>query len=163
MLGMSEQLRTEFIDAMAQYPSGVTIVTATDPDGAPVGFTASSFCSVSVDPPLVLVCLARTANCFPVFAVAESFAVSVLGAEQTELAFRFATKRPDKFAGDDFVTTAAGAVVVRDSPVRLECAVRSRVEAGDHTILVGAVEAVSQARHLRPAIYVDRGFIDTWS
>ena len=79
-----------FRAAMSRFAAGVTVVTTRDEQHRPYGFTASSFCSVSLDPPLVLVCLARTANSFPVFARSPRFAVSILQAHHVELAERFA-------------------------------------------------------------------------
>lgn len=144
--------------AMARFPTGVAIVTTDDEDGTPYGFTANSFCSVSLDPPLVLVCLARSANSFPVFARARHFAVSILRADHVELAKRFASKSPDKFAPGGFVRTAGGATVLGQALAALECGIDSRHLAGDHVILVGAVYRVLLADAGRPAVYFDRDF-----
>lgn len=91
-----------FKQAMASFPSGVTIVTTVDGDGKWWGFTATSFCSVSMDPPLVLVCLARGAECHPVFEAAEHFVIHVIHSEHTDLALRFATRGADKFGDGSF-------------------------------------------------------------
>ena len=99
---MDDVDQAAFREAMARFPAGVTIVTTADRAGRPRGFTASSFCSVSLDPPLVLVCLARSAESYPVFDTCDRFAVSMLGEDDADLAHRFATRRPDKFAVDRF-------------------------------------------------------------
>ncbi|WP_107657097.1 flavin reductase family protein [Nocardia suismassiliense] len=146
-----------FREVMARFPSGVTIVTTTD-GPRPVGFTASSFCSVSAQPPLVLVCLARKANCYPVFAHADRFAVSILATGQGALASRFASKNGDKFGAGGFVPTARGGLVVADCVAALECTVHDRRPAGDHLIMVGAVEQLCAPSELPPAVYCDRRF-----
>ena len=146
-----------FKAAMARFASGVTIVTTRDPDGVRHGFTASSFCSVSLDPPLVLVCVARSATSYPAFAACERFAVSVLRAEQTELASRFARKGEDKFGGGGFVPGGTGQPVVAGALAVAECAATSRFDAGDHVILVGRVLR-ADATEGTPAVYFNRNF-----
>ncbi|MFK4148034.1 flavin reductase family protein [Streptomyces sp. NPDC004065] len=145
-------------DAMARVPAGVALVTAHDSGGAPHGFTASSFVSVSMEPPLALVCLARTANSFPVFDSCREFAVSVLRDDHTELAMRFARKSADKFAGGKFVRTARGGTVLDGALAVVECTVHERYPAGDHIILLGEVQSVHVEDKGAPAVYVDRGF-----
>ncbi|RLU89268.1 flavin reductase [Streptomyces griseocarneus] len=146
---------------MARFPSGVAIVTAHDQQGRPHGFTASSLCSVSLDPPLLLVCLATSARCYPVFARSPRFAVSMLREERehSELARKFASRSPDKFSGGGFAPTAHGSTVVTGALAVVECAVRRRVDAGDHMIILGEAEHVAlPERGGRPAVYVNRGF-----
>lgn len=149
----------EFRDAMARFPSGVTIVTTYDGAGDPCGFTANSFCSVSADPPLVLVCLAHSAHSFSVFDRSRHFAVSMLSSEQNDLAVRFGTAGPGKFAHGGFVVTTNGSLVVDGAPMALECVKESQYPAGDHSIIVGRVHAVSRSSEAAgPAVYVHRGF-----
>lgn len=149
--------RERFREAMAAYPSGVTIVTTTDADGRWWGFTATSFCSVSMDPPLVLVCLATSAECHPVFDTAERWLVHIIPPEHAELAVRFATRGADKFAGAEFVAADDGLPDLPDACVTLECAVDARHQAGDHTILVGRVRA-TRVGDVRPVTYFRRQF-----
>lgn len=101
------QVREGFRAAMAQLAGGVVVVTTEDADGRPYGFTATSFCSVSMDPALVLVCLAETSSSYEAFMDCRGFAVSLLGQEQRALATRFATTGADKFRAEDTVTTPA--------------------------------------------------------
>ncbi|WP_460771969.1 flavin reductase family protein [Nocardiopsis nanhaiensis] len=143
---------------MSRFPSGVTIVTTRDAGGEAYGFTASSFCSVSRDPALVLVCLARNASCYPVFATSSRIAVSILPESRVDLALKFASKRADKFVGGGFTLTPLDSLVVADALASVECVVDSRHEAGDHMILVGRVERVSTEGRGRPAVYLERGF-----
>jgi flavin reductase ActVB len=159
-LGRGTEDVAAFRNAMARFPSGVTIVTTYDESGDPCGFTASSFCSVSAAPPLVLVCLARSARSFPVFSRTDRFAVSVLGSDQADLAVRFATRGADKFGAGGFVDTSTGAVVVDRALAGLECVKESQHFAGDHLIIVGRVQSVllPDDGTRPPAVYVDRAF-----
>jgi flavin reductase ActVB len=146
-----------FRDAMASFPSGVTIVTTADADGRWWGFTATSFCSVSMDPPLVLVCLAGTAECHPVFASAQHWIVHVIHPEHAGLAVRFATRGTDKFADAGFVANDRGLPILPQACVRLDCTAHERVPGGDHTILLGRVEQTTIGENL-PAVYFRRDF-----
>lgn len=146
-----------FREAMASFPSGVTVVTTTDWQGRRWGFTATSFCSLSLDPPLVLVCLAKDAQCHPAFAEAESWVVHVLGAEHSDLALRFATKGADKFSAAVFHESSRGHPVLADAGTVLECDTFDRHDGGDHTILVGRVHEV-RLNHMTPTVYFRRGF-----
>jgi len=126
--------------ALGAFATGVTIVTAQAPDaGPPVGFTANSFTSVSLDPPLLLVCLAHTAASYAAFREATSFAVNVLAAEQEETARIFATRGADKFATVSWQPGRHGAPLIEGCLARFDCAMDQRVTAGDHDILMGRV------------------------
>lgn len=158
MTGATTQDVHLFRDAMASFPSGVTIVTTTDPDGRWWGFTATSFCSVSMDPPLVLVCLAATAECHAVFAAARSWVVHVLHPDHADLAIRFATRGADKFADAQFRTDDRGLPVLENACVTLTCSLHARHPAGDHTILLGRVEHTRVNEAERPTVYFRRSF-----
>ena len=147
-----------FKDAMARFPTGVAIVTTVDEHDVPHGLTVSSFCSVSLDPPLVLVCLARSARCFPVFARTGDFAVSVLRPSHAELALRFANTTAEKFGRGGFARTSRGGVVVADALATVECEVDRRHDAGDHVIVVGEVVGQPLADTGSPVVYFDRRF-----
>ena len=101
-----------FRDAMATFPTGVTITTTIDADGRWWGFTASSFCSLSADPPLVLVCLAKSAECHSAFMTGTSFAVHIVQSDQADLAKVFATRGADKFAASPFELSTRGLPVM---------------------------------------------------
>jgi flavin reductase ActVB len=148
----------ELKDVMARFPTGVAIVTTRDETGSPHGLTVSSFCSVSLDPPLVLVCVAKSANCFPVFVRARDFAVSILRERHVDLARRFAKRSADKFAGGGFVRTPRGSVIVDNALAAVECSVERQHDAGDHVILVGGVVDQLLADAGQPAVYFDRQF-----
>jgi flavin reductase ActVB len=147
-----------FRDAMARFATGVAIVTTHDEAGNPYGFTASSFCSVSLDPPLVLVCLARSARSYPVFARNRSFAISILQSTHVEFAQRFASKIPNRFAYGGFTHTPRGSIVLDEALAVVECSAHSQHEAGDHVIMVGEVDQVLLAGQGMPVVYFDRGF-----
>lgn len=147
----------KFRAAMAAFPSGVTLMTTVDREGTPWGFAASSFCSLSMDPPLVLVCLAKTAQCHDAFQYADAWAVQVAGRQHVGLVSRFATRGADKFAGGEFVPGEGGVPLLPDAPVRLLCASHARYYGGDHTILVGRVRHV-ELNETPPVLYFRRGF-----
>ena len=119
------------------FPTGVTVVTTTGPDG-PVGFTANSFTSVSLDPPLLLVCHGTHASSHPTFRAAGGFAVNILAADQEGLATRFASKVPDRFAGVDW-RPGRGGPLLAETAAWLDCETHAMHEAGDHTIMVGRI------------------------
>ena len=146
-----------FRDAMASFPSGVTIVTTKDDEGRWWGFTATSFCSVSMSPPMVLVCLADTAECYPAFNQAQRWMIHVLPHEHTELALRFATRGADKFTDADFVADSSGLPVLRGASVTLECTAYAKHPGGDHTILLGMVEETHLGKE-PPIVYFRRQF-----
>jgi flavin reductase ActVB len=139
--GMSPVSADRLRRAMARFPTGVTITTTLDSAGTPQGFTAGSLVSVSLEPPLISVCVAYDANCYRAFADCDSFAVSVLRHDHGQLARTFASKGADKFAAGGFTKTAGGLPIVDGAVVALECDVYGRHAAGDHIILVGLVRA----------------------
>lgn len=135
---------SELRQALGAFATGVTIVTALSGDGEPVGFTANSFTSVSLDPPLLLVCLAHKAYSYGIFREAKSFAVNVLCAEQEETAKRFATSGIDKFSQIDWSAGQMGAPLIEGSLAVFDCTMHQRVVAGDHDILMGQVISFSR-------------------
>ena len=126
-----------FRNALGQFATGVTIVTTRDTAGSPVGVTANSFNSVSLDPPLILWSLARSARSMAAFEQAESFAVHILASDQDELANLFASRVEDKFAGLDI--GEGGPPFIQGCSARLVCTTRHLYEGGDHVIMVGEV------------------------
>ena len=139
--------------AMGCYATGVTVVTARAPDGEPVGLTANSFTSVSLDPPLLLVCPALSAATTQVLLGAEHFAVNVLSDQQAGLSHLFATKGTDRFAETQFETWHHDVPIIRDALANFECKRFSVADGGDHAILVGQVEHVRFAEEGDPLLY----------
>ena len=130
----------EFRKACARYATGITVVTVEGPDGAPEGLTVNSFTSVSLDPPLILVCIAKTATSYPSFQVAKGFVINVLREDQIDLSQHFASSKSDRFEGIAWRSGAHGAPLLDGVLAALECAVHSSFDAGDHTVFVGQVE-----------------------
>ena len=143
---------TEFRTALRNFAAGVTVVTTRDRDGRPSGMTASAFTSVSLDPPLVLVCVDHAATAHPAFRAHGWFAVNVLQREQEALSRRFAVSGGDKFDGVPCHEGTTGLPLLDGALATLECRVVEAHEAGDHTIFVGAVEAVSMTAG-EPLVY----------
>lgn len=128
-----------FRDALGKFATGVTIVTTLNEAGEPIGVTASSFNSVSLDPPLVLWSLARNAKSFSAFTAAGHFCVHVLASEQDALSARFAKAGEDKFAGIAWEKGRLGSPVLPDCAARFQCRTAHQYEGGDHLIFVGEV------------------------
>lgn len=131
----------DFRRALAQFATGVAVVTTRAPDGAPTGLTVNSFSSVSLDPPLVLWSLSLKAESLAVFRECESYLIHVLAADQLEVARRFATRGADKFGATAWRPTDDGLPLLKGCTAWFECGNRSQYEEGDHVILVGRVEA----------------------
>lgn len=131
--------RKQLRSAFGQFLTGVTVVTTRGDDGAPRGFTANSFSSVSMEPALVLVCPSKTAESFPVFAQSTHFAVNILSEEQKNISQRFASKGAEKFLGLDWDVGINGQPMLAGAAAWFECAVVQRIDAGDHIILLGEV------------------------
>lgn len=129
-----------FRAALGQFATGVTVITTRLEDGSFVGLTASSFNSVSLDPPLVLWSLAQGARSLPVFQGNSHYVINVLSADQAELAERFATRVKNRFEGVEFDLSHTGLPILRGAAAWFECHNRSRYPEGDHIIFVGEVE-----------------------
>jgi flavin reductase ActVB len=133
----------DFRRVMGSFATGVTVVTTVQPGGTPCGLTANAVASVSLDPPLVLVCVDKGAESYPHFEPAGVFAVNVLGEAQEAISSRFATSGGDKFADVAFRFGEAGAPILEDCLAHLECRIVHAYDGGDHTIYVGRVEGAS--------------------
>ena len=133
--------------ALGRFATGICVVTTRGTDGVRQGLTINSFASVSLDPPLVLWCLDRSSQSAEAFAGATHFNIGVLRAGQEAVSRCFSSRLPDKFAGADaFVEEdARGLPVVRDALARFACRRTQLVDAGDHLILIGAVENFAYA------------------
>lgn len=131
--------------AFGSYLTGVTVVTTREPGGAPVGFTANSFTSVSLDPPLLLVCPGRFLSSFDSFATCTHFAVNVMSEGQEDVSNTFASFKGDRFARVAHHNDAHGSPLIQGALAQFSCAVDRRVEAGDHHILIGKVLDVTHA------------------
>jgi flavin reductase (DIM6/NTAB) family NADH-FMN oxidoreductase RutF len=143
----------DFRAALAMFATGVTIVTARSARGAPVGLTANSFNSVSIEPPLILWSLSRQAGSMPAFARGSHYAINILAADQRDLAERFASKDVDRFDGVAFRPGTSGAPLLDGAAAVFECFNRSRYQEGDHVIFVGEVESCARRDGAHPLIF----------
>ncbi len=126
-------------NAFGAFATGVTVVTTRQPDGTPRGFTANSFTSVSLDPPLLLICIAKSAHSCDVFVAAEHFAINVLSEDQKGIAGLFASRNPDKFDIADWRSGTADVPLLNGSMASFTCSQERLVDAGDHIILIGRI------------------------
>ncbi|MFN4091972.1 MAG: flavin reductase family protein [Brevundimonas sp.] len=128
--------------ALGAFATGVCVITADSPDG-PLGITANSFTSVSLEPRLILWCLDERSERWPVFAAAERFAIHVLAADDQAVAKRFASG-VSVLNADEFERRGDGPPCLPGSLARLECVTHDRIQMGDHMIIVGRVEAFDE-------------------
>jgi flavin reductase ActVB len=127
----------EFRRACGRFATGVTIATALDRQGGPHGLTVSSFTSVSLEPPLVLICLGHAVTVVDIFREATHFGINVLAADQQHLSERFARKGADRFDGLEWERGQTGVPLIPGALAHMECKVRDRVKSGDHDIFIG--------------------------
>jgi flavin reductase (DIM6/NTAB) family NADH-FMN oxidoreductase RutF len=152
----------EFRRVLSHFVSGVTVITVCDGDGRPTGLTASAFTSVSLEPPLILVCVDHKAQSYPALMAGKRFAVNILNIEQEAVSRRFATTKIDnKFEGVPFTLSPLGLPLLDNALAQLECETVNVHVAGDHTIFVGRVER-SAASSGVPLVYY-RGKYDRLS
>lgn len=146
-----------FRAALGRFSCGITILTARDQKGRDHGMTVSAFCSVSLEPPLVLVSVGHDASMHGLMMRAESVGISVLSSGQEPLSRRFADPESDRFDGIGYTRGEKGVALLDDALVHLECDVIDRHEAGDHTIIICAVER-AEAFDGRPLLYYRGGY-----
>ena len=143
-----------FRDALARFASGVTVVTAARPDGL-VGFTATGFTSVSLEPPLILVCAAKRASAHDAVVAAPEFGVSILSDRQRWIAEQFARSGVDRFRGVPLRIDRVA--LIEEAVAQLECRRHALHDAGDHTIVIGEVVATAVGQG-RPLVHCARRF-----
>lgn len=131
---------THFRKALSQFATGVTVITTRLDDGRFFGLTASSFNSVSLDPPLVLWSLAQGATSLPLFTSNTHYVINVLAGDQADLARRFSERIENRFEGIEFELSHTGLPILKGAAAWFECHNRSRYPEGDHVIFVGEVE-----------------------
>ena len=149
--------QTIYKDVMANYPTGVTVMTTRDQQGNPVGMTVNSFASVSLDPLLILWSIDRRVSSFQSFMQADRFAVNILAADQSHIGKLFASKE-DRFAKSKWESSkSSGLPVLQDVCAVMECKIFNKVQAGDHVIIIGEVmEIVDYGKD--PLLYHKRKF-----
>lgn len=145
-----------FRNALGQFATGVTVVTCLDQDGAPIGITANSFASVSLDPPLVLWSPAKTSTRYGPFMAARHFAIHVMGADQAAICSGFA-RDGRAFETCDWTSNTHGVPILSGCLARFECSQNACHDAGDHTIIVGLVESFA-AQDGTPLVFSSGGY-----
>jgi 3-hydroxy-9,10-secoandrosta-1,3,5(10)-triene-9,17-dione monooxygenase reductase component len=149
----------EYRHVLGHFVTGVTIITGTDPDsGEPVGLAASSFTSVSLDPPLVLFCAGKTSASWARIQASRAFCVNVLGEDNETISRTFATRGADKFSGLAWTKGPSGSPVLGDALASMDCVVHEEHDAGDHVIVVGRVLALTAADRGAPLAYFRGGY-----
>jgi 3-hydroxy-9,10-secoandrosta-1,3,5(10)-triene-9,17-dione monooxygenase reductase component len=146
-----------FRTILGHFATGVTVVTGHGPDG-PVGLAVNSFTSVSLDPPLVLVCMARTSSTWPTIRDGGSFAVNILGEHQEDTSRRFGASSGDRFEGVGWSPGKTGSPILRDAIAYVECVIDAEHEGGDHVIVVGRVVELGQPADGGPLLFWRGGY-----
>lgn len=144
---------SRFRAALSRFASGITVLTMRDPAGNDLGMTATAFSSLSLDPPLILVCIDAAASMAAPLTQGRAFAVHVLREDQEHLSRRFAATTGDRFAGITVERSASGTPLLADTLMRLECEVVARHPGGDHQIVVGRPDRVTVAPIGEPLLY----------
>lgn len=150
-------------EIMACFPSGVAIVTAHEAGDKPRGLTLSAFCAVSLDPPLVLVCVDKSSNTLPALQASGGFTVNFLAGGREHLAVLYASKVEEKFDGIAWRRPdlpEGGPILHEDSAAYAVCVTRQAIEAGDHWVFIGEVKDGAVVDGLLPLVYHRRAFID---
>ena len=142
----------QFREALGYFATGVTIITSTD-DQEAVGMSASSFTSVSLDPPLVSFCAALTSLTYPRISASGRFCVNVLSEFQEEIALTFSQREVDRFAGVGYSISPLGSPILDDVVAWIDCSIEDEHRAGDHLIVIGRVHALNLVERLLPLLY----------
>ena len=138
---------------MSLFATGVTVITGTTSSGDPVGLTVNAFTSVSLDPPLVLVCLDKNTGCIEAFSEGEEFAVNILREDQKSLSDMFAGPQKYKFRDLNYETWKSGCPILTECLANLECVRVNLFDAGDHLIILGKVERIKYSLKSLPLLY----------
>lgn len=147
----------DFRSALSRFASGVTVVTTRDAAGKQFGITVSAFCSVSLDPPLVLICIEKIAGSHHAFEESGRFTINILAANETRVSEHFASLIEDKFAGLEYAVDEHGIPILPGSIANLQCVLFKQLDGGDHSIFIGQVEHV-MVRDADPLIYFKGGY-----
>ena len=142
---------------LGHFATGVTVVTGHGPDG-PSGMAANSFTSVSLDPPLVLVCMAHSSGTWPLIRASGRFAVNILGDHQEELCRRFGARDGDRFEGVGWAAAKTGSPVLHEAIAYVDCVIDAEHEAGDHVIVVGRVVDLGMPAEGGPLLFWRGGY-----
>ena len=147
----------DFRSALSRFASGVTVVTTKDATERSFGITVSAFCSVSLDPPLVLICIEKITGSHHAFEESGRFTINILSDSEVHLSEHFASLLEDKFAGVDYAVDEHGIPILTGSIATLQCRLFKTLDGGDHSIFLGEVEHVI-VRDAEPLIYYKGGY-----
>ncbi|MCP2320356.1 3-hydroxy-9,10-secoandrosta-1,3,5(10)-triene-9,17-dione monooxygenase reductase component [Nocardia amikacinitolerans] len=135
----------QFRNVLGQFCTGITVITAFGDDAAPIGFACQSFAALSLDPPLVLFCPTKASRSWAAIEKTGRFCVNILAEEQQQLCARFGSREPDKFAGIAWHASELELPVLDDALATIQCTVDSVVDGGDHYIVIGRVQVLSES------------------
>jgi flavin reductase (DIM6/NTAB) family NADH-FMN oxidoreductase RutF len=142
---------------MSQFASGVTVVTTRDANGKLHGITVSAFCSVSLEPPMVLICIEKSTGSHYAFGESGAFVVNVLAEGQSDISEHFASRIDEKFGDIAHDLDESGVPVLKEAIATLRCTLRHSLDGGDHSIFVGLVESVDVTGG-GPLVYFDHSY-----
>lgn len=142
-----------FREVLGYYPTGVTVITAFDPDNKPCGLVVGTFTSVSLDPPLVGFLPDKSSSSWPAVQAAGHFCVNVLASDQMDLCRKVAKSGPDKFAGVEYAVSKHNVPILVGAMVSIECKLESVTEAGDHWFVLGRVLGLEAHRDTDPMLF----------
>ncbi len=144
----------EFRDTVGCFATGITVITTIDTNDNPIGLTANSFSSLSLDPPMVLFCLDRNVTSFNAFKTGSPFAVNILSDGQQDISARFAQSGPEKWNGLEFDSWDSKCPILQGCLANMECTVASIFEGGDHVIVIGEVSRMTRVDdETRPLVF----------
>ncbi|PIC98273.1 flavin reductase family protein [Sporosarcina sp. P29] len=149
----------EFRNTLGNFATGVTVITTTTDKGEKIGLTANAFSSVSLDPPLVLVCIDKKSSSLQTLKKDIPFAINILQKEQEEDCWRFAKRADDKFSGASYTLSEDRVPLLNGNLATIECNVAEVIEGGDHYIVTGHVKNVSYDATAEPLLFF-RGKIE---
>jgi flavin reductase len=159
LMTASDEAKRTYRDAMAAMAGAVSVITTMD-SGEPTGFAATAVCSVTDEPPTLLVCVNHEASVYAAFSRADRLCVNVLSAEQVHVAKRFGGKIPqgERFEGSRWTTLFSGSPVLAEAAVAFDCTVKNRVSVGTHDVMFCQVEYVRHQANPSALVYFARGY-----
>ena len=155
----SDYLIQDFRNALGTFPTGVTIVTTIDKENKPIGFTANSFTSVSLNPQLISICIDKASFNLESFSNGESFAVNVLSESQDQISTTFARPVTDRFEQIEWESRVTGSPIIKGSAAWFDCAKDNFIDSGDHFILIGRVLAFDSTTKT-PLVYLRGNYVN---
>ena len=149
--------KNELRRVMGHFATGVTVITTCDEQGQPFGLTANAVTSVSLVPPLILICVDKKADTYAYFDRSKVFAINILSDKQETISRRFATSGIEKFEGIGYRKNDIGCAILDDAVGHIDCRIVQSYDAGDHTIYVGEVES-AEAEDISPLLFFRGGY-----